>query len=148
MIRIAMRLTLVALVLAACVAVGTAQARAEGCSCSCTPANCPECGPQFPGCKPYGENYRGDLFYNFYSQGYCDRPAGIYPSPLPTPLMAGRTYVTYQPLMPHEFMYKHHRSYHTYYDGGKGLNRTQIKYNYNPVAAAFKSLHYSISFAR
>jgi hypothetical protein len=25
----------------------------------------------------------------------------------------GHTYVTYQPLMPHEFLYKHHRVYKT-----------------------------------
>lgn len=140
MIRIAMRVTLVALIMAACLAVGTTQVRADGC--------CPECGPRFPGCKPYGETYRGDLFYNFYSQGYCDRPAGIYPSPMPTPLMAGRTYITYQPLMPHEYMYKHHRSYHMYYDGGKGLNRTLVNYSTNPVASAIKKIHYTISLPR
>ena len=63
----------------------------------------------------------------------------MYPSPYPTPLIAGRTYITYQPLMPHEYMYWHHRSYHRYYDGGKGLNRTIVKYSRNPAAVALQN---------
>jgi hypothetical protein len=30
--------------------------------------------------------------------------------------------------MPHEFMYKHHRTYHQYYDGGRGLTRAHVMY--------------------
>ena len=61
----------------------------------------------------------GDLFYNFYSPpvGYGSVGAQLYPCPRPTPPMVGHTYVTYQPLMPHEFLYKHHRVYKTVHSG-------------------------------
>ena len=39
--------------------------------------------------------------------------AQLYPCPRPTPPLVGHTYVTYQPLMPHEFLYTHHRVYKT-----------------------------------
>ena len=57
----------------------------------------------------------GDLFYNYYSPpvGYRSVGAQLYPCPRPTPPLVGHTYVTYQPLMPHEFLYKHHRVYKT-----------------------------------
>ncbi len=40
----------------------------------------------------------------------------------------GHTYYTYQPFMPHEMLYKHKRTYHRYYDEGRGLTRTHIRY--------------------
>ncbi|HID78212.1 MAG TPA: hypothetical protein EYP56_19740 [Planctomycetaceae bacterium] len=54
-----------------------------------------------------------DLFYNFYvppgpSGGV---PAQLYLCPRPTPPMVGHTWVTYQPFMPHEFLYRHCRCY-------------------------------------
>jgi hypothetical protein len=55
-------------------------------------------------------------------------PAQLYVSPRPVPPHVGHTYITYQPLMPHEFMYKHHRTYHQYYDNGRGLTRTYVKW--------------------
>jgi hypothetical protein len=68
-----------------------------------------------------------DLFYNYYVHSACGGyPAQMYVSPLPVPANVGHTYITYQPLMPHEFMYKHHRTYHQYYDGGRGLTRTKV----------------------
>lgn len=70
-----------------------------------------------------------DLFYNFYAHGPCGGyPAQMYVSPKPVPPHVGHTYITYQPLMPHEFMYKHHRTYHQYYDGGRGLTRAKVIY--------------------
>jgi hypothetical protein len=70
-----------------------------------------------------------DLFYNFYQHGPCGGyPAAMYVSPKPVPPNVGHTYITYQPLMPHEFMYKHHRTYHQYYDGGRGLTRAKVIY--------------------
>jgi hypothetical protein len=62
-----------------------------------------------------------DLFYNFYvPPGPCGGPAAaLYPSPRPAPPWIGHTYVTYQPLMPHEFLYRHHRSYWRYNPDGK-----------------------------
>lgn len=54
-----------------------------------------------------------DLFYNYYvpPRGCSSVATQLYVSPRPTPPMVGHTYVTYQPLMPHEFLYKHHRTY-------------------------------------
>ena len=70
-----------------------------------------------------------DLFYNFYAHGPCGGyPAQMYVSPKPVPPHVGHTYITYQPLMPHEFMYKHHLTYHQYYDGGRGLTRAKVIY--------------------
>src|SRR5690349_9837703 len=47
-----------------------------------------------------------DLFANYYAYPHAGGvPAQMYLSPYPTPPIAGRTYITYQPLMPHEFLY-------------------------------------------
>jgi hypothetical protein len=70
-----------------------------------------------------------DLFYNYYAWPSCTGlGAELYVSPRPVPPHVGHTYITYQPLMPHEFMYHHHRTYHRYYNGGQGLNRTCVTY--------------------
>lgn len=70
-----------------------------------------------------------DLFYNYYAWPSCTGwGAELYLSPRPVPPHVGHTYITYQPLMPHEFMYAHHRTYHRYYNGGQGLTRTSVKY--------------------
>lgn len=90
-----------------------------------------------------------DLFYNYYIGGNCgSTPAAMYPAPYPTPLLTGHTWYTYQPLLPHEYMYTHHRSYHTYYDGGRGLSRTHVHYGVRPVATAHSALHNTFKFAR
>jgi hypothetical protein len=76
--------------------------------------------------RHYGEH---DLFYNYWIGGYCGaNTAPLYISPRPVPPHVGHTFITYQPLMPHEFMYKHHRTYHRYYDNGMGLTRTCVRY--------------------
>lgn len=56
-----------------------------------------------------------DLFYNYYVPPctYGGVGAELYVCPRPTPPYVGHTYVTYQGLMPHEFLYKHHRCYWT-----------------------------------
>ncbi|WP_254512626.1 hypothetical protein [Anatilimnocola floriformis] len=70
-----------------------------------------------------------DLFYNYYVPPTCGGVgAELYLSPRPVPAHVGHTYITYQPLMPHEFMYKHDRTYHRYYNGGQGLTRTHVHY--------------------
>lgn len=70
-----------------------------------------------------------DLFYNYYAWPSCTGlGAELYVSPRPVPPHVGHTYITYQPLMPHEFLYAHHRTYHRYYNGGQGLNRTHVHY--------------------
>ncbi len=63
-----------------------------------------------------GPRSRADLFYNYYVAPYpCNcygaEGAELYISPRPTPPLVGHTYITYQPLMPHEFLYRHHRCY-------------------------------------
>ncbi|MGD0516137.1 MAG: hypothetical protein ABSA26_01260 [Thermoguttaceae bacterium] len=66
----------------------------------------------------------GDLFYNFYVPPVGDQSVGaeLYLCPRPVPPLVGWTYITYQPLMPHEFLYHHHRTYAYYHaDGGKTL---------------------------
>lgn len=67
-----------------------------------------------------------DLFYNYYAQpGYGGLGAQMYPSPRPAPPLVGHTYVTYQPLMPHEFLYQHHRTYYRK-NPGAGWTRTSV----------------------
>lgn len=53
--------------------------------------------------------------------------AELYLSPRPTPPVVGHTYVTYPPLMPHEFLYHHHRTYKTY-NPGSGWTRTRASW--------------------
>ena len=54
-----------------------------------------------------------DLFYNYYVPPGPMGGVGaqLYVCPVPTPPTVGHTYVTYQPLMPHEFLYQHRRTY-------------------------------------
>jgi len=70
-----------------------------------------------------------DLFYNYYAQPgpYNGAAAGMYVSPRPVPPFVGHTYVTYQPYMPHEYLYKHHRAYYTHTPGA-GWRRTNVRY--------------------
>ncbi len=69
-----------------------------------------------------------DLFYNFYVQpGPQGTSAQLYLSPVPTPRRVGHTYITYQPLMPHEMMYHHSRRYYRYNASG-GSTRTVVKW--------------------
>ncbi len=83
-----------------------------------------------------------DVMNQYYVQDpYYGFPAEMYPSPITTPPVAGRTYITYPPLNPHEFLYRHHRTYYHYYNGGRGFNRTHVKWyggrtwfnSYNPL---------------
>jgi hypothetical protein len=71
----------------------------------------------------------GDLFYNFYvpPAGYDCRAASMYPCPMPVPPWVGHTYITYQPLMPHEFLYKHRRSYQRIHPDGR-VTRTRVSW--------------------
>ena len=68
-----------------------------------------------------------DLFYNFYvPPGDCGGVAAqLYLRPRPTPPLVGHTYVTYQPLMPHEFLRRHHRTYWRR-NPGAGWTRTTV----------------------
>jgi hypothetical protein len=70
-----------------------------------------------------------DLFYNYYAQPgpYNGAAAGMYISPRPVPAHVGHTYVTYQPYLPHEFLYAHKRAYYTH-NPGAGWRRTNVRY--------------------
>jgi hypothetical protein len=69
------------------------------------------------------------LFHDGYvpSMGYGDVGARLYPCPRPTPPLVGHTYVTYQALMPQEFLYWHHRCYVTPHPDGR-CTRTTVKW--------------------
>lgn len=68
-----------------------------------------------------------DLFYNYYVPPgpYGVVGAQLYVSPVPTPPLVGHTYVTYQPLMPHEFLYRHCRLYKRTQPNGR-VTRTMV----------------------
>jgi hypothetical protein len=59
-----------------------------------------------------------DLFYNYYVApvpcgSFGAMGAQLYVSPRPVPPLVGHTYITYQPLLPQEFLYPHKRVYYT-----------------------------------
>jgi len=88
-------------------------------------------------CLPYTDERASDLFYNFYHPATCGNvPAQMYPAPVLTPPLVGHTYSTYQPLMPHEFLYQHHRTYHHYYNHQTALNRTAVMWGGHPIRNA------------
>jgi hypothetical protein len=69
-----------------------------------------------------------DLFYNFYEgPNPSGVPVGMYPSPRPVPVNVGHTYTTYQPFMPHEYLYRHTRSHYAY-NCGSGWSRAKVRY--------------------
>jgi len=72
----------------------------------------------------------GDLFYNYYVPPTWAGGVGaqLYLSPRPTPPMVGHTFITYQPLMPSEFLYHHHRSYYNFHPDGR-ITRTSVKWH-------------------
>ncbi len=83
-----------------------------------------------------------NFLYNYYTPpGASEVTAGMYPAPYWSPQLGGQAYYTYQPLMPHEHMYEHRRTYYQYYGGrdafyhddcgraypgGTGLNKTTV----------------------
>ena len=71
----------------------------------------------------------GDLFYNYYVPpvGSGSVGAELYPCPRPTPPLVGHTYITYQPLMPQEFLYRHHRHYKTFHEDAP-KTRTSVRW--------------------
>lgn len=88
-------------------------------ACAAAPARAQ--GIQPPVAEPY-------LFYNYY---VAPNPMGgvgaaMYPSPRTNiPAHVGHTYITYQALNPHEFMYHHHRTYYRYHPGS-GWTRAKV----------------------
>jgi hypothetical protein len=57
----------------------------------------------------------GRLFANEYVPPVGPNGVGaqMYLCPRPTPPLVGHTYITYQPLMPHQFLYRHQQDYQT-----------------------------------
>ncbi|QDS90383.1 hypothetical protein EC9_45910 [Rosistilla ulvae] len=84
-------------------------------------------GPYIP--KQYAQP---DLFYNYYSNGQNQVNAEMYLAPGPVPAFVGHTWVPYQPLMPHNYLYQHKDRYHNHYDYGRGTNRTKATYRVAP----------------
>ena len=81
--------------------------------------------------RTYGQP---DLFYNYYVPGtWGGVPAAAYVAPRPVPPVVGHTYYTYQPFMPNELLYQHHRTYYRYYDQGRGMTRTSVSWSRPPV---------------
>jgi hypothetical protein len=70
-----------------------------------------------------------DLFYNYYAQPgpFNGAAAEMYVCPRPVPPFVGHTWVTYQPFMPHEYLYGHTRAYYTH-NPGAGWRRTNVRY--------------------
>lgn len=69
-----------------------------------------------------------DVFYNVYEgPNPSGVTAGAYVSPRPVPPSVGHTYTTYQPYMPHEYMYRHTRSHYAYAPGA-GWSRAKVRY--------------------
>jgi len=98
--------------------------------------------------RPYTEESQPDLFYNLYLAGNGGSPAAAYPAPYPTPAVVGHSYYTYQPLMPQEMLYKHHRTYHQSYNNGMGLNRTSVVWGGTPVRTELHAMRKLFSLAR
>jgi hypothetical protein len=106
------------------------------------------CGPTVGSCCTPWEYGNPDLFYNFYVPNNCGVPAQLYIAPRPVPALVGHTYYTYQPLLPHEFTYPHHRTYRNWYDDGRGFNRTKVVWYCNPVVEAVKGVRNAIRIPR
>src|SRR5262245_16091505 len=89
------------------------------------------CGTSQAKAQDFCRAWHPDLFYNYYVPGNpCGGvggvPAQLYISPRPTPAFVGHTYITYQPLMPHEFLYHHCRWYFKPNGEGSGLTTTKV----------------------
>jgi len=101
------------------------------------------------GTSAQAQEYAGQLFSNQYTQGYANQAtAQMYLAPVPVPPWVGHTYYTYQPLYPHEMMYRHNERFHSYYDNGMGLNRTGVHYYAPPVRTAVHGVFKSLSLPR
>ena len=92
-------------------------------------------------CRPYAYG-TPDLFYNFYVPPNCGgMGAELYIAPYPVPPLVGHTYYTYQPFMPHHYLYHHKRSYHRYYDEGRGMTRAHVKWTHPPVKTTASAIY-------
>lgn len=67
------------------------------------------------------------LQYNYYypTPGTSGVPARMYLCPRPTPAHVGYTYITYQALAPHEYLWRHQATYYRPYAGGFTVTRVR-----------------------
>lgn len=95
-----------------------------------------------PGGRQYGQP---NLFQNQYTQGGANGVnAQMYLAPGPVPPNVGHTFYTYQPFMPHEMLYPHTDRFHNYYNNGRGMNRTKVRYSFPPVRQAVSNLYWNV----
>ena len=100
-----------------------------------------DAGNGWQGKRSISRQRPNDLFYNYY---VGPQPSGtaaqMYVSPRPVPASMGHTYTTYQPFMPHEYLYGHHRSYYTHHPGA-GWTRTNVSYRTSGGGLQSKMFH-------
>lgn len=161
MLQILQKSTFIAIATVTCIGFGlnTPAALAQhhaGCKTCQAGAVCPTCQAsqcrtgkcQQLNCRPRQDG-QPELFYNYYIPGTCGgMPAAMYLAPRPVPPMVGYTYFTYQPALPHELLYQHSRSYHRYYDGGRGMTRTHISWYRPPVQSGVAGIANHLRLAR
>ena len=82
---------------------------------------------------------------NYYAMpaGAEGLTAALYPCPRPTPPLIGQTYITYEALAPHEFLYVHHQCYQTCH-GDCQVTKTSVKWNHRPTLCPHPSLTNSV----
>jgi hypothetical protein len=102
--------------------------------------------PVGPGDCQYRQYPATDLFHQYYVGNNCGgAPAAMYPAPNTTiPPWVGHVYYTYEPLYPHEYLYPHHRTYHRYYNDGRGLTRTHVSWKSSHALSALKVIPFSV----
>ncbi len=99
------------------------------------------CGATDSFAANYGRGVQ-PLFNNYFTTGAADQAnAALYISPVGVPGWVGHTYITYQPFNPHEYTWIHKDRYHSYYDNGRGLNRTSAHYYVPPVRTAANRIY-------
>lgn len=89
---------------------------------------------------------QGDLFHQYYVGNNCGgAPAAMYPAPNSyIPPNVGHVYYTYEPFYPHEMLYPHHRTYHRYYNDGRGLTRTHASWHSSHVVSGLKVIPFAL----
>jgi hypothetical protein len=79
--------------------------------------------------KAWADSPVKPLFSNAYVSP--EEPNGVgaqlYLCPRPVPPLVGHTYITYQAMMPEEFLYPHARVYRTPHDDGT-VTRTKVRW--------------------
>lgn len=91
-------------------------------------------GEELP--QPASQN---PLFANYYTvPGVPGTPAQLYLSPRPTPPLVGHTYITYPPVMPHEYLYRHRRTYASTNPDGSRTN-VRVRWGYTPFHQVWRT---------